>query len=170
RAERRLAHHVHRQPGQERRADPALSRGSGRRLPRSVARAGWSRRRRRADALARAVRHQGAASRPRHMSERSMAQHDAPGAGFEEGFVDADDFRIRYMVSGDGAPLVHLHGAGGLRLTPAHDLLSRRFRVIAFEMPGFGQSAENTRTRTMPELAGTMARATEKLGIESFNL
>ncbi|PYM16008.1 MAG: hypothetical protein DMD81_13630 [Candidatus Rokuibacteriota bacterium] len=104
------------------------------------------------------------------MSERSMAQHDAPGAGFEEGFVDADDFRIRYMVSGDGAPLVHLHGAGGLRLTPAHDLLSRRFRVIAFEMPGFGQSAENTRTRTIRELAVTMARATEKLGIESFNL
>jgi pimeloyl-ACP methyl ester carboxylesterase len=89
---------------------------------------------------------------------------------FEEGFVEADGFRIRYMAAGQGVPLVHLHGAGGLRLTPAHDLLSRQFRVIAFEMPGFGQSPENTRTQSMPELASTVGRATEKLGIASFNL
>ena len=89
---------------------------------------------------------------------------------FEEGFVEADGFRIRYMVAGQGVPLVHLHGAGGLRLTPAHELLSRQFRVIAFEMAGFGQSPENTRTQSMPELAATMAHAVEKLGIASFNL
>ena len=82
-----------------------------------------------------------------------------PGAGFSEGFVEADGFRIRYMEAGQGPPLVHLHGAGGLRLTPAHDLLSQKFRVIAFEIPGFGQSPENTRTRDMAELALTMARA-----------
>jgi len=89
---------------------------------------------------------------------------------FEEGFVEADGFRIRYLQAGDGPPLVHLHGAGGLRLTPAHDLLSRQFRVIAFEMPGFGESRENTQTRDMPELADTMARAAGKLGLDSFNL
>ena len=89
---------------------------------------------------------------------------------FSEGFVEADGFRIRYMEAGDGAPLVHLHGAGGLRLTPGHDLLSRQFRVIAFEMPGFGQSPENNRTRDMPELAATMREAVAKLGIDSFNL
>jgi pimeloyl-ACP methyl ester carboxylesterase len=94
----------------------------------------------------------------------------APGAAFKEGHVEADGFRIRYMEAGQGAPLVHLHGAGGLRLTPGHDLLSRQFRVIAFEMPGFGQSPENTRTRNMPELAATMGQAVEKLGIDSFNL
>ena len=92
------------------------------------------------------------------------------GESFREGFVEADGFRIRYMEAGDGAPLVHLHGAGGLRLTPGHDVLSRQFRVVAFEMPGFGRSPENTRTRTMPELATTMGRAVEKLGIGSFNL
>ena len=94
----------------------------------------------------------------------------ALGAGFTEGFVEADGFRIRYMEAGTGAALVHLHGAGGLRLTPGHDLLSRQFRVIAFEMPGFGQSSENTRTQNMTELAATMAKAVEKLGIDSFNL
>ena len=99
-----------------------------------------------------------------------MATNDAPGAAFKEGFVEADGFRIRYMESGHGLPLVHLHGAGGLRLNPAHDLLARQFRVLAFEMPGFGQSPENTRTRTMPELATTMGRAIDALGIDTFNL
>jgi pimeloyl-ACP methyl ester carboxylesterase len=89
---------------------------------------------------------------------------------FSEGHVEADGFRIRYMRAGQGPALIHLHGAGGLRVTRAHELLSERFRVVAFEMPGFGQSPENTRTRSMPELASTMAGAITALGLETFNL
>lgn len=89
---------------------------------------------------------------------------------FSEGYVEADGFRIRYLEAGQGPALVHLHGAGGLRLTRAHDLLSSCFRVVAFEMPGFGESPENTRTSSMPELASTMAQAVTKLGIDAFNL
>jgi pimeloyl-ACP methyl ester carboxylesterase len=74
------------------------------------------------------------------------------------------------MEAGQGTPLVHLHGAGGMRLTPGHDLLSRHHRVIAFEMPGFGQSRENTRTERMCELAATMSAAVTALGIDKFNL
>lgn len=92
------------------------------------------------------------------------------GAAFHEGFVEADGFRIRYMEAGHGAPLVHLHGAGGLRLTPGHDLLSRHYRVIAFEMPGFGSSPENTRTRTIAELAETLAAAVRVLDIDKANV
>ncbi len=94
----------------------------------------------------------------------------AAGAAFADAHVEADGFRIRYREAGEGPALVHLHGAGGLRLTPAHDLLTRHFRVIAFEMPGFGDSAENTRTETMPQLATTMARAADALGLDRFNL
>ena len=93
-----------------------------------------------------------------------------PGAGFREGHVEADGFRIRYLEAGQGPVLVHLHGAGGLRLSRGHDLLSRHFRVIAFEMPGFGNSAENTRSPDMPALAATMAEAVANLGIDRFNL
>ena len=103
-----------------------------------------------------------------HAEDRSTPH--PPGATFSEGYVEADGFRIRYLEAGHGTPLVHLHGAGGLRLTPAHDLLCRHFRVVAFEMPGFGQSAENNRTRTMPELASTMAQAIKNLGLDTFNL
>jgi pimeloyl-ACP methyl ester carboxylesterase len=92
------------------------------------------------------------------------------GEAFREGWVEADGFRIRFMEAGDGPALVHLHGAGGLRLTPAHDLLSRAFRVMAFEMPGFGASPENLRTRDLPEMASTMARAAAACGLDRFNL
>ena len=92
------------------------------------------------------------------------------GAAFREGLVEADGFRIRYMEAGQGTPLVHLHGAGGMRLTPGYDLLCRHHRMVAFEMPGFGSSPENTRTRTMAELAATMAMAVRDLGIDKFNL
>jgi pimeloyl-ACP methyl ester carboxylesterase len=95
---------------------------------------------------------------------------EPPGGAFRGGSVEADGFRIRFMEAGQGTALVHLHGAGGLRLTPAHDLLARHFRVVAFEMPGFGQSPENVRTRSMPEMAATMGRAIEQLGLDSFNL
>ena len=89
---------------------------------------------------------------------------------FREGFVEADGFRIRYMEAGQGPALVHLHGAGGLRLSPAHDLLAKQFRVVTFEMPGFGASPENTKTQTMPELAATMAAACGKHGLDQYNL
>lgn len=88
---------------------------------------------------------------------------------FQEAWVSADGFRIRYMTAGAGPALVHLHGAGAFRLSPAAELLAERFRVIAFEMPGFGAEA-NTRTETMAELAGTMAAATRALGLERCHL
>jgi pimeloyl-ACP methyl ester carboxylesterase len=92
------------------------------------------------------------------------------GKAFREGHVEADGFRIRYSEAGEGAPLIHLHGAGGLRLTRGHDLLARQFRVVAFEMPGFGASPENQRTRDMAELATTMGKAAATLGLDEFSL
>ena len=102
------------------------------------------------------------------IGERLIA--DIPGAAFAERHVDADGFRIRYLEAGQGPPLVHLHGAGGPRLSRAHDLLAARFRVIAIEVPGFGESPENQRSRSMSELARTMAHAVAALGLDRFNL
>ena len=87
------------------------------------------------------------------IGERLIA--DTPGAGFAERHVDADGFRIRYLAAGQGPPLVHLHGAGDPRLSRAHDRLVARFRVIAFEVPGFDESPENQRSGSMPELASS---------------
>src|SRR5262245_18060243 len=91
------------------------------------------------------------------------------GLALRDGSVDANGFRIRYEEAGEGPPLVHLHGAYGLGLTSAHELLSRAFRVIAFEMPGFG-AADNEKTQTVQDPATTMAAAAEALGLARFNL
>jgi pimeloyl-ACP methyl ester carboxylesterase len=93
-----------------------------------------------------------------------------PGALFTEGYVEADGFRIRYREAGQGEPLVILHGAGGMKLYRSHELLAAQYRVIVFEVPGFGQSPANERSQSMPELALTMAQAVTNLGIECFNL
>lgn len=91
------------------------------------------------------------------------------GLAIRDGSVDADGMRIRYQEAGEGPPLIHLHGAYGVGFTSAHDLLSRAFRVIAFEMPGFGPT-ENQKTQTVQDLATTLATATEALGLSRFNL
>lgn len=104
------------------------------------------------------------------MAQVSDQTTAVPGAGFVERFVDADGFRIRVLESGRGEPLVCFHGAGGLRLSRAHELLAERYRVIAFEAPGFGASPVNERTGSIQELAATMAEAAVGLGLDRFNL
>jgi pimeloyl-ACP methyl ester carboxylesterase len=51
------------------------------------------------------------------------------------GHVDVDGAAIRYLETGDGAPLVHLVEPGALRPGPAHALLAARFRVLVLETP-----------------------------------
>jgi pimeloyl-ACP methyl ester carboxylesterase len=88
----------------------------------------------------------------------------------DERHVDADGFHIRYLEAGTGEPLVYLHGAGGLRISPALERLSQRFHLYAFEQPGFGTSAENTRSTSMQDLATSMGQAVRALGLDHFNL
>ncbi|ETX09323.1 alpha/beta fold hydrolase [Candidatus Entotheonella palauensis] len=104
-----------------------------------------------------------------HTNESATAVN-VPDDLFMEAYVEADGFRIRYCEAGQGEPLVCLHGAGGLRLSPAHTLLAQHHRVIVFEMPGFGHSPTNERFQSMAELARTMALAATQLGLERFNL
>jgi pimeloyl-ACP methyl ester carboxylesterase len=49
--------------------------------------------------------------------------------------------RVRVGEAGQGAPLVFLHGAGGLFAeNPFLDRLAQRYRVFAPELPGYGES------------------------------
>ncbi len=95
---------------------------------------------------------------------------EAAPFGFGEGQVEADGFRIRVLEKGSGEPLVFLHTARGVRLTPAHARLAETRRVIALEAPGFGRSPVNERTRDLAELARTMMAAAAGLGLERFDL
>jgi len=49
--------------------------------------------------------------------------------------------RVRVLEAGSGAPVVFLHGAGGLLPdNPFLDQLAARYRVLAPEFPGYGES------------------------------
>jgi pimeloyl-ACP methyl ester carboxylesterase len=105
------------------------------------------------------------------MSEPAGATTVAgPAVAFEERFVSADGFQIRYLEAGDGSPMVCLHGAGGPRISPGYELLAQHHRVIAFEVPGFGASAVNDRSGSIEELAATMRKAVAGLGLPSITL
>jgi pimeloyl-ACP methyl ester carboxylesterase len=93
-----------------------------------------------------------------------------PSVAFAERSVEADGFRIRYVEAGEGQPVVMLHGAGGLTVGRFHELLAERFRVIAFEVPGFGTSPVNEQSTSMKELAYTMLLAIDAIGLNDFAL
>ncbi len=91
-----------------------------------------------------------------------------PGSGFSESKIEADGFCISYRAAGEGDALVCIHGAGGPRLTGAHDILAETRRVVALEIPGFGASPANERSASLEELAGTINQAVSALGIDRF--
>lgn len=99
-----------------------------------------------------------------------MAKTQQADPKFSEGHVAVDGFQIRYVEAGKGDPVVMLHGAGGLKPSRLNDLLAGQYRVIAFELPGFGRSPVNDRSKSMRDLARTMTDAAAKLGLEHYGL
>jgi pimeloyl-ACP methyl ester carboxylesterase len=69
------------------------------------------------------------------------AEADLPPIGK---FVEVDGVRLHYLERGDGAPLVMLHGMGALVQdflgSGLIDRAAERYRVIAFDRPGYGYS------------------------------
>jgi pimeloyl-ACP methyl ester carboxylesterase len=89
---------------------------------------------------------------------------------YAEGRVRAGDLELRYLEAGEGEPLVWLHGGGGLHPNAGTDLLTGRFHVVAFELPGFGSSRSLATARTFDELSEQVALGIEALGLSDYLL
>src|SRR5262245_11264902 len=62
--------------------------------------------------------------------------------------------RVRLFTAGSGAPLLFLHGAGGIeRWLPFFDLLAARHTVMVPEHPGFGGSDNPASIRNVADVA-----------------
>lgn len=73
---------------------------------------------------------------------------------FELGEVSLSTGPVRYLTGGEGPALLYLHGAGGLRVTPAHHAIARgHCRVYLPIMPGFDQTPLHDEVNSMAELA-----------------
>jgi len=77
-------------------------------------------------------------------------------------FVDVDGVRLHYAEQGEGPPLVLLHGLGSMiedfRLSGLIDQAAQRFRVIAFDRPGYGYSTRPRNVRWGPIAQARLVR------------
>jgi pimeloyl-ACP methyl ester carboxylesterase len=94
-------------------------------------------------------------------------------AGLRAGSITVDGHRIAYLDGGQGEPLLLLHGFGATRdhWVPVAPFLTAHFRVIAPDLPGFGDSSRDAAARygqdEQIERIGAFARA---LGLTRFHL
>jgi pimeloyl-ACP methyl ester carboxylesterase len=100
-------------------------------------------------------------------AKRREAEAATPPIG---GFVEVDGVRLHYLERGEGPPLVLLHGNGAtiqdFLLSGVIDLAAQRYRVIAFDRPGFGYSERPRSTLWTPAAqASLIMRALEQLGV-----
>jgi pimeloyl-ACP methyl ester carboxylesterase len=84
----------------------------------------------------------------------------------QEAWAEADGRRVRYLVGGDGPPLVLVHGLGGsasnwVELAPE---LARHRRVLVPELPGHGGSDPLPRDSTLARFADAVAAVIEQEG------
>jgi pimeloyl-ACP methyl ester carboxylesterase len=98
----------------------------------------------------------------------SRAENQFPPAGR---FVEVDGVRLHYVEQGDGPPLVLLHGLGSMiedfRLSGLIDQAAQRYRVIAFDRPGYGHSTRPRSARWDPFAQARLVRkALESLNVQ----
>lgn len=87
-------------------------------------------------------------------------------------FTDAPGFRMHYEIYGDGAPFLLVSGLGSDLTEWLHQLptFSARYRVIAFDNRGAGESGTPPGPYTTPQMADDAAALLEDLGIEKAHL
>ena len=87
------------------------------------------------------------------------------------GFINVRGVRLHYVARGAGLPLVLLHGNGSMiqdfQSSGLIDLAAKKFRVIAFDRPGFGHSDRPRGIVWTPEAqAAIISAALAQMGIE----
>ena len=129
------------------------------RLAPSSSRAGWI-------AAATAAALLGAAWLVRRQS-RAAEQRNPPAGRW----LEIDRVRLHYLDQGQGDVVVLLHGNGSMTqdfvLSGIFDALARRYRVIAFDRPGFGYSSRpHPRRWSAQAQAELLTRALQRLEID----
>ena len=85
--------------------------------------------------------------------------------------ISIGDCRIRLMRGGSGAPMLFLHGGGGVGIwLPCMARLARKFDVIAPEHPGFGESDTPPWLDTVGDLANFYLDFLDQLDLRGVHL
>jgi pimeloyl-ACP methyl ester carboxylesterase len=95
------------------------------------------------------------------------AERDNPPAGK---FLEIDGVRLHYVERGQGEPLVLLHGNGSMiqdfDSSGLIDMAAQKYRVIAFDRPGYGHSERPRGTVWTPDAqADLFHEALRRIGV-----
>ena len=85
--------------------------------------------------------------------------------------ISIDGCRIRLMRGGSGAPMLFLHGGGGVGIwLPCMARLAKKFDVLAPEHPGFGESDTPEWLDTIADLANFYLELLDQLDLRGVHL
>jgi pimeloyl-ACP methyl ester carboxylesterase len=103
----------------------------------------------------------------RRKTKQAESEHPPTGK-----FVEVDGIRLHYIERGQGQPLVLLHGNGAMAedfdISGLLDLAAAKYRVIAFDRPGYGYSDRPRNKIWTPQAqAELLYRALRQLNIEN---
>ena len=89
-----------------------------------------------------------------------------------EGSADVNGARLWYRISGEGEPVVQIHGAGfgHFNFAPATPVLSEHFRVVDYDQRGYGQSDRPLQHYDMEVWADDLAGLMDALGIDAAHV
>jgi 3-oxoadipate enol-lactonase len=89
-----------------------------------------------------------------------------------EGRADVNGAALWYRVTGEGEPVVQIHGAGfaHFNFDPATPELSKHFRVIDYDMRGYGQSSRPVQHYDMEVWADDLAGLLDALGVDEAHV
>lgn len=87
-------------------------------------------------------------------------------------FTEVNGAKLWYEITGDGAPVVHIHGAGfgHFNFATATPIASRYFRCIDFDMRGYGQSDQPIQDYDMGVWADDVAGLMDALDIDKAHI
>jgi len=87
-------------------------------------------------------------------------------------FTEVNGIKTNYIAVGQGEPVVLLHGWGSsiLPYRQLIDLLSRKYFVIALDLPGFGQTEEPKRPFAVDDYVDFVLAFLEQFSLEKLSL
>ncbi len=104
--------------------------------------------------------------------EGLLRNEDRPVRFPQPGFVHAHGIDTFYVQAGQGPPVVLLHGLGASNASMLPTLydLARDHRVVALDLPGFGESSKPIRAYHAGFFAKWLVATLDALGIERAHL
>lgn len=93
-------------------------------------------------------------------------------ASGEGSLIEVNGVRLWHRVTGEGEAVVQIHGAGfgHFNCDPATPVLAERFRVVDFDMRGYGQSDKPSQRYDMEVWADDIAGLLDVLGIDTAHV